>query len=72
MDSGEASRESSLLYQYSNSQIPFFRSQLNELSHILPASAAVGLPGILFIGLQSSGKTSVLESITGAPTVASA
>ncbi|DBA80281.1 TPA: hypothetical protein ACH3X2_007415 [Trebouxia sp. C0005] len=65
MDSGEASRESSLLYQYSNSQIPFFRSQLNELSHILPASAAVGLPGILFIGLQSSGKTSVLESITG-------
>lgn len=53
-----------LFAAYTNSDLQRFQQALNECSQYLPRELARKLPGIIVVGDQSSGKSTVLQALS--------
>lgn len=53
-----------LFADYEASELRRFQQALNECSQYMPQSLAMKLPGIIVVGDQSSGKSTVLQTLS--------
>ena len=57
-----------LFADYETSELRRFQQALNECSQYMPKNLAMKLPGIIVVGDQSSGKSTVLQTLSREPT----
>ena len=60
------------LTDYSGSDLRRFQQALNEVSQFMPNALAMKLPGFIVVGDQTSGKTTVLQSLSSKTSVCQA
>ena len=53
-----------LFADYDKSKLREFRQALNDCSQYIPKDMAMRLPGIVVVGDQSSGKSTVLQTLS--------